>query len=418
MVFQYSCRRIQYLALLLVFLASTQSESVTSLEADEENECSSPLVLPEPDRLVAIGDIHGDLGKLKDALELAQVWDTSRDEWIGGETVVVQLGDQVDRGDYELEVTALLRKVAAQARAAGGALHILLGNHEILCAAGDVRYATPGAIDKFDAWNRTCSNKDELPPDVADKHSCELWSEPLECAALDGYCKQSLSKLPASHHSRFLAMRVGGPFAKLWAEERHSLLVIGDTLFVHGGISIDDVSRGCSGLLELDQSVKGWLRGEYDTQAAKEFWSAVMGSDVGDPPPPLPPQYSMPSAASDENGPFWNRQLALPQDSTYGNSIGPSMCALLDQTLQSLPVHGVKRLVVGHTVQPMGIVQDCGSSGWSEASIFKVDVGMSKGLLGNNAQVLEILKGGVVTVLKSSEPQVVGLDSFVHHIGL
>lgn len=58
--------------------------------------------LPQPERLVAVGDIHGDLQALKVALRTAGVLHATRDTWIGGRTVVVQVGDQLDRGDDEL----------------------------------------------------------------------------------------------------------------------------------------------------------------------------------------------------------------------------------------------------------------------------------------------------------------------------
>ncbi len=47
--------------------------------------------LPAPERLIAIGDIHGDLSKARAALRVAQVLDAN-DHWIGGKTVVVQVG--------------------------------------------------------------------------------------------------------------------------------------------------------------------------------------------------------------------------------------------------------------------------------------------------------------------------------------
>lgn len=45
---------------------------------------------PAPSRLIAIGDIHGDLKKLKEALRIASVMDHN-ERWIGGNTVVVQV---------------------------------------------------------------------------------------------------------------------------------------------------------------------------------------------------------------------------------------------------------------------------------------------------------------------------------------
>lgn len=123
---------------------------------------------------------------------------------------------------------------------------------------------------------------------------------------------QQLGQLPPAARARFLALRVGGPIAKLWAKERHSLLVIGDTLFIHGGISAEHLSEGCGRLLELDRGLREWLWGTPDPRKAAEFWGAL-GSDAAPTLPPAPhPQYSMPSLAGDDSGPFWNRHFALP----------------------------------------------------------------------------------------------------------
>jgi len=47
-------------------------------------------------RIVIIGDLHGDLFLALDSLELAGVIDKNQN-WIGGTTIVVQTGDQLDR---------------------------------------------------------------------------------------------------------------------------------------------------------------------------------------------------------------------------------------------------------------------------------------------------------------------------------
>ena len=52
----------------------------------------------------AVGDIHGDMSKAINALKFAGVLkdDNDRPTWVGGNTVVVQLGDVLDRGDNEI----------------------------------------------------------------------------------------------------------------------------------------------------------------------------------------------------------------------------------------------------------------------------------------------------------------------------
>lgn len=68
---------------------SSESSNVKpgSTTRDEQAVLSS---YPAPQRLIAIGDIHGDLNKAKEALLIAGVMN-HRETWIGGETVVVQV---------------------------------------------------------------------------------------------------------------------------------------------------------------------------------------------------------------------------------------------------------------------------------------------------------------------------------------
>ena len=63
-----------------------------------------------------------------------------------------QVGDQLDRGDNEVQILYFLERLQKEAAAAGGALHILNGNHETMNVGGRFRYATtPGRID-FLRW--------------------------------------------------------------------------------------------------------------------------------------------------------------------------------------------------------------------------------------------------------------------------
>ena len=54
-----------------------------------------PTVLPAPTRLVGFADVHGDLAATRNVLKMAELIDDN-DNWVGGETVVVQTGDQLD----------------------------------------------------------------------------------------------------------------------------------------------------------------------------------------------------------------------------------------------------------------------------------------------------------------------------------
>jgi hypothetical protein len=58
----------------------------------------------------AVGDLHGDMSKAKKAFQLARVAaekEGGKLVWTGGDTVVVQLGDVLDRGDCEIGVSGM-----------------------------------------------------------------------------------------------------------------------------------------------------------------------------------------------------------------------------------------------------------------------------------------------------------------------
>ncbi|KAK3286054.1 hypothetical protein CYMTET_6367 [Cymbomonas tetramitiformis] len=102
-------------------------------------------------RIIAVGDVHGDLSQAIRALQLANLVDAKSGSWTGGDTILVQVGDVFDRGDNEIAIHRMFRRLAKQAAEAGGAVYVINGNHEIMNVAGDFRYATPLAFEKFSA---------------------------------------------------------------------------------------------------------------------------------------------------------------------------------------------------------------------------------------------------------------------------
>jgi len=99
-------------------------------------------------RIVAVGDIHGDCDQFDKALRAAKVIDADGD-WAAGKTHLVQTGDVLDRGPDSRKAMDLLMKLQRQAAAAGGAVHVLIGNHEAMVLLGDWRYVHPGEIKAF-----------------------------------------------------------------------------------------------------------------------------------------------------------------------------------------------------------------------------------------------------------------------------
>jgi len=99
-------------------------------------------------RLVAVGDLHGDLDNALAVLQLAGVVDTEG-HWSGGTTTLVQTGDVTDRGPDSRELIELLAVLEREAAEAGGEVVALLGNHEVMNLMGDLRYVHPGDTAKF-----------------------------------------------------------------------------------------------------------------------------------------------------------------------------------------------------------------------------------------------------------------------------
>lgn len=208
-----------------------------------------PVRHAAPKRLVAIGDLHGDLAATRAALRTAGAID-ERDRWIGGDLVVVQTGDVLDRGDDEQAVLDLIARLETEARAAGGAVVMLLGNHELMNAAGDFRYVTPAGLTDFDGVPAAAP-----PP----------------------------SEVPAPHRSRFAALGPGGVYARRLAQ--HAVIaIVGDAVFSHAGVLGDWVTH----VDDVNQSARCWLDGQSSQPPAaltsddSPVWTRAAGTPTVD----------------------------------------------------------------------------------------------------------------------------------------
>jgi hypothetical protein len=136
--------------------------------------------------------------------------------------VVVQTGDQLDRGDDEPDILALLERLQREARAAGGDVIVLNGNHELMNVAGDFRYVTPDGFADYETHPATQAAQGE-----------------------------------SAREGRARAFAPGGPVAQRLARRPISARV-GTSLFVHGGVLGKHVDYGLS---RLDHEVGQWMMG-------------------------------------------------------------------------------------------------------------------------------------------------------------
>ncbi len=225
---------------------------------------------------------------------------------MGGQLVVVQTGDILDRGDDEQAILDLMFRLESEATAAGGALIMLLGNHELMNAAGDFRYVTRGAMTDFD----------EVAKD------------------------------------RFSALAPGGVYAKKLAAH-NVIAIVGDTVFSHAGV----LAEWATQIDAVNGSSRCWLDGQ--------------SGGPQEPPPAL----------TSEESPVWTRKVGLD----------PVDCAAVAPALTAM---GVRRMVVGHTVQP-GITSAC------DGAVWRIDVGLAKHY-GGPIEVLELVPGAAPRVLRGT----------------
>lgn len=123
-----------------------------------------PVVVEPVDRIIAIGDIHGDFDYLIHVLKIARVIDNDY-KWIGGNTYVVQLGDQIDncRPYYnncntkgatpndkaeDIKIINYMDELHNEAIKYNGAVISLIGNHEILNINGVMDYVSYENLQK------------------------------------------------------------------------------------------------------------------------------------------------------------------------------------------------------------------------------------------------------------------------------
>jgi len=203
-----------------------------------------------PARMVAIGDVHGDLEATREALRLAGAIDDA-DTWIGGDLVVMQTGDQIDRGPDDRAVLDLFEALADQAFEAGGAVYSLWGNHEVMNVELDLRYIHD------DGW----AAFDDIEYDPEDSE-------------IAGYTEDQ--------RGRVAALRPGGPYASILAG-RNGAMVVGSTAFVHGGILPDHATYGIE---TFNAEVQGWMRGETSEtglilESESPVWARTYSDDPG-----------------------------------------------------------------------------------------------------------------------------------------
>lgn len=322
----------------LIFISAFYHRNPPSLNAQLVSQHSDVYDTPLSDmrrsRIVAVGDLHGDLGNAQKVLEMAGVVD-STGAWSGDVDVFVQTGDIIDRGDDTVQLFLWMEDLRVQAAEAGGRVLSHLGNHEWMNAIGDWRYVPQTEIKTFGS--------------VAARQKM-LSTGRIGRAWASNYT--TTSRLP-------LHPSLGPPNSDYPPDSSSPLRGLPSPLshaaysFVHGGLAptYAHLSPFPSAINAIGKSLLQKLQGRAQQ------------------PPPHPPNPypGLPASATQDekalyesDGPLWYRGWAL------GNE--DMVCKAVDGVLEKT---GTRRMIMGHTPDFERIVSRC------DGKIIIIDTGIS-----------------------------------------
>jgi hypothetical protein len=341
-------------------------------------------------RVTAFADVHGAYAELVPLLRKAGVIDAA-EHWAAGTTHVVSLGDLLDRGADSRKVMDLLMRLQGEARAAGGRLHVVLGNHEAMNVLGDLRYVAPGDYAAYSA---------DEPAGVRD-------AEKQRWAANGGALADFDTRFPPGYfgHRALLAPR--GTYGA-WLLTLPVAIAINDTLFMHGGAS--SVLNGLSlqelnlryrtalvehlnasaplrdaGLIQAGDAFNDWARLTAERLPAKQASDPANSQALAAAVTRFATADRNPLLESD--GPNWYRGTALCNEVTERDVVQPVLDGLK-----------LRRLVIGHTVGRDGRV-----ASRFDGTVFKLDSGMNREVYHGHPAVLVVSRDGAPSVLYSDQ---------------
>ncbi len=201
-------------------------------------------------KIVSFGDVHGAFDELTSLLKEIGMIDNNLN-WAGGNSHLVSMGDLIDRGPRSQDVIDLIIKLQAQARESGGAVHVLMGNHELMALTGNRDYVTQNDYMAF-ASNETAKEREELRLEYLKEHEGQNDKD---------YNEEFDRLYPAGFIALDRAFSPEGIIGK-WLLDQLLILKINDTVFVHGGIPSELMDKS---LLEINAEGKSQINRYIDT---------------------------------------------------------------------------------------------------------------------------------------------------------
>jgi hypothetical protein len=256
------------------------------------------------ERVVAIGDLHGDYEQYINVMRSAGLLDKNG-KWSGGRTHLVQTGDITDRGADSRKIIDHLVKLAKQAKRKGGYIHMLIGNHEAMNVTGDLRYVSKGEFNAFTTRNSPRMQDRQWQLQVEWMQANMPTFPELDLVT---YRQEWEQTVPLGWVEHRQGWALSGEYGS-WVKKNQVAVQVNDTIFLHGGIS----EKYCKfSLRSLTEQV-------------------IAGMENYDP--------AVDSIVDDPMGPLWYRGLASEDEA-----------GVLSQTLDNiLTRYAAKRIVIGHS---------------------------------------------------------------------
>jgi hypothetical protein len=176
--------------------------------------------------------------------------------WTGGTDHLVVAGDFIDRGSGDRQVMDLLRQLQLESVEAGGRVHVLLGNHEVMNLFRDTRYVHPAAYKSF--------------ADDESKTERQIARRAFLARARGRSAGETLRrfnrKFPSGFFARQATFDSQGEYGN-WLLEQPVIVKVNGVVFVHGGLSEEFAVLGVDG---INRRTAAELRRHLESRAALE----------------------------------------------------------------------------------------------------------------------------------------------------
>ena len=343
------------------------------------------------ERIVAIGDIHGEYDGFVSILQRAGLVDDDVN-WVGGQATLVQTGDIFDRGLEVFKVLDLLMRLEQEAAAVGGQVIVLLGNHDGMNLVGFFRDVNPEIYAQF------VDKQSEKRRKAAYKSFKKYWRAKAEeilnapvAEVPDDVKEQWMAAIPPGWLEYKEAL---GPEAHYgsWLHQRPVVMVINGVLFVHGGVgpdlaglSVAEINAKVASELATYHRLREAMIADKLVPTTAELASLMNVYLEMDPPDP---KYAELADAENwlvfsEGGPLWFRGAARWEEETE-----------MEEMIGLLSGVGAQRMVGGHTVQDEGRIEVR-----FDGRVFLIDTGMLSSVYTGGRPSALVIEDGVFTAI-------------------